>query len=152
MPYPASVSALSALPSSAASTTDSSTLSFTVVVRLFSASFVANVELATSLSSFSVSSLLMLAVFVAMFPVFVTTSDALAYLRSATSVLTFLFNSSVTSCFVKTSYAPPVFSFTCTDASATPNPPQRRESAIRDARRERLVTPPIFSEPVADFV
>ena len=42
--------------------------------------------------------------------------------------------------------------FTTSAAVATPNPPQRRESAIRDARRERLVTPPIFSEPVADFV
>ena len=33
---------------------------------------------------------------------------------------------------------------TASAAVATPNPPQRRESAIRDARRERLVTPPNF--------
>ncbi len=114
MLYPASVSALSTLPS-------------TTVVRLVSLPF----------------SSPMFPLFVAMSFVFVATSDALAYVRSATSLLTFLSNSLVTSCVVKTSYVTPL-STTCTVASATPNPPQRRESAIRDARRERLVTPPNF--------
>ena len=77
------------------------------------------------------------------------------FLISSTAVLSAFLSSSVsTPVLVYTSAAPVAFSSTCTTsvALATPNPPQRRESAIRDARRECLVTPPIFSEPVADFV
>ena len=144
----------SALPSSAVSNADSSTLLVTAFSRSFSALFVAYVTLATSLLSLSVSSLWMFSLFVAMSFVFLTTSVSFALLSSA--VLSALSLSSVsTFSAVYTSAVPGTDSATCTvpfAALATPNPPQRRESAIRDARREGLVTPPNFSEPEADFV
>ena len=142
-----------------------SALAFTLVVKVLIAvalSFVFLINPFVSSPTVSFNALIFVlftSIPVALSAVFFTSplsTSPTVFLISSTAVLSAFLPSSVsTPVLVYTSTAPGADSSTCTvlfAALATPNPPQRRESAIRDARRERLVTPPIFSEPEADLV
>ena len=142
-------SALSALPSSA------SLSALFAIAAVLSLIFLVNPFVSSPTVSFNVLIfVLFTSITVALSFVFFTSplsTPPTVFLISSTAVL-FALPSSSASTFVVVYTSVAVLgvedSSTCTvpsTALATPNPPQRRESAIRDARRERLVTPPNFS-------